>query len=435
MDDILTINKLAPCFRKDGCQLMFASLTAMKGGLTDGNYREIARVGVKRVKLDGSDAVAGGNFKPLTYRQFMKVFKRMQAEADVALQAQMAQRGWVEPDRAAAQRVLMDDGTIVSIEEARKTGCLGRPAAAGAPHPPIALVRPPLARAPAAGEPGPAAVSGGSAESGPALAGSEAEEAAAEALSSIVHAMTEAVGLGQEELCAQESDVHVLPQPSLHGSAVGAAAAGAEAGAGAGEAAAADTPGPLAAVEMSVSADGRVEVAVTSVAAASLRARTSAGVADAAPAGTGACRGEEGAHRELQGAEAGDGGETGAGVGGLEQAMGGRHFVSHPLCPAHQDVRDGFPVPIPHTVTEVPMAARSRRCARFQRVTPAFHLPRVHASVMVDVGGGQLHAMDCTQIHPTHRHWRPALVQVSAGRQCLRVGWICVQSMAVPRVL
>ena len=193
MDDILTINKLAPCFRKDGCQLMFASLTAMKGGLTDGNYREIARVGVKRVKLDGSDAVAGGNFKPLTYRQFMKVFKRMQAEADVALQAQMAQRGWVEPDRAAAQRVLMDDGTIVYIEEARKTGCLGRPAAAGAPHPPIALVRPPLARAPAAGEPGPAAVSGGSAESGPALAGSEAEEAAAEALSSIVHAMTEAV--------------------------------------------------------------------------------------------------------------------------------------------------------------------------------------------------------------------------------------------------
>lgn len=27
MDDILTINKLAPCFRKDDCQLMFASLT------------------------------------------------------------------------------------------------------------------------------------------------------------------------------------------------------------------------------------------------------------------------------------------------------------------------------------------------------------------------------------------------------------------------
>ena len=96
----------------------------MKGGLTDGNYRENARVGVKRVRLDGSDAVPGGNFKPLTYKQFMKVFKRMQAEADVALQAQMALRGWVEPDRAAAQRVLMHDGTILSIEEARKTGRL-----------------------------------------------------------------------------------------------------------------------------------------------------------------------------------------------------------------------------------------------------------------------------------------------------------------------
>jgi hypothetical protein len=44
----------------------------MKGGLTDGNFREIARVGVKRVKLDGSDAVPGGNFKPLTYKQFVR---------------------------------------------------------------------------------------------------------------------------------------------------------------------------------------------------------------------------------------------------------------------------------------------------------------------------------------------------------------------------
>ena len=159
MDDILTINKLAPCFRKDDCQLLFASLTAMKGGLTDTNYRENARVGVKRVRLDGSDAVPGGNFKPLTYKQFVKVFKRMQAEADVALQAQMALRGWVEPDRAAAQRVLMHDGTILSIEEARKTGCLGAgggpagpeagadsdaPAARG---PPPSLSMPPVARA------------------------------------------------------------------------------------------------------------------------------------------------------------------------------------------------------------------------------------------------------------------------------------------------
>jgi hypothetical protein len=86
MDDISTINKLAPCFRKDDCQLLFASLTAIKGGLTDGNYRENARIGVKRVKLDGTDAVSGGSFKPLTYKQFVKVLKRMQAEADVALQ-------------------------------------------------------------------------------------------------------------------------------------------------------------------------------------------------------------------------------------------------------------------------------------------------------------------------------------------------------------
>ena len=98
--------------------------TQKHAGLTDSNYRDTARVGVKRVKLDGSDAVPGGSFKPLTYRQFMRVFHRMRAEADVALQAQMALRGWVEPDRIAAQRVLMDDGSIVSIEEARKTGCL-----------------------------------------------------------------------------------------------------------------------------------------------------------------------------------------------------------------------------------------------------------------------------------------------------------------------
>jgi hypothetical protein len=48
-------------------------------------------------------------------------------------------------------------------------------------------------------------------------------------------------------------------------------------------------------------------------------------------------------------------------TGGVEQAMGGRHFVSHPLCPAHQDVRDGFPGPIPHTVTEGPPVLRIRR--------------------------------------------------------------------------
>ena len=79
--------------------------TQKHAGLTDSNYRDTARVGVKRVKLDGSDAVPGGSFKPLTYRQFMRVFHRMRAEADVALQAQMALRGWVEPDRIAAQKV------------------------------------------------------------------------------------------------------------------------------------------------------------------------------------------------------------------------------------------------------------------------------------------------------------------------------------------
>eukprot|EP00960_Hanusia_phi_P034206 750920-Hanusia_phi.AAC.6 len=64
----------------------------------------------------------------------------MQAEADVALQAQMALRyplvvvtspsqahpgrGWVEPDRATAQRILMEDGRIVSYDEAQENGAI-----------------------------------------------------------------------------------------------------------------------------------------------------------------------------------------------------------------------------------------------------------------------------------------------------------------------
>jgi len=77
-------------------------------------------VGVKRVNIDGTDAMPGGAYKPLTYRQFMRILRRMQDEADVALQAQMALRGFVEPSRAVATRVLMEDGQIVSLEEAER---------------------------------------------------------------------------------------------------------------------------------------------------------------------------------------------------------------------------------------------------------------------------------------------------------------------------
>jgi len=207
MDDILTINKLAPCFRKDDCQLTFASLTAMKGGLTDGNYRESARVGVKRIKIDGTDAVPGGNYKPLTYTQFTKVFKRIQAEADVALQAQMALRGWVEPDRAAAQRVLMDDGTILSIEEARKMGCLERSSGEATPSHPEAQAQgdtaavslPPPTSAPRPAQQPHAAIPYPEAHLGAAAAGCEAAETAAAVLTVVVDAAARAVEGGGNE--------------------------------------------------------------------------------------------------------------------------------------------------------------------------------------------------------------------------------------------
>eukprot|EP00290_Baffinella_frigidus_P031937 CAMPEP_0180269030 /NCGR_PEP_ID=MMETSP0988-20121125/2425_1 /TAXON_ID=697907 /ORGANISM="non described non described, Strain CCMP2293" /LENGTH=159 /DNA_ID=CAMNT_0022239869 /DNA_START=156 /DNA_END=632 /DNA_ORIENTATION=+ len=119
LEDVETINKIAPCFRLDGMQLHFAR-SQTNQGLNDANYVQTARVGVKRVNIDGSDAMPGGAYKPLTYRQFLRVLKRMKDDADVALQAQMALRGFVEPSRAVATRVLMEDGNIVSLEEAEQ---------------------------------------------------------------------------------------------------------------------------------------------------------------------------------------------------------------------------------------------------------------------------------------------------------------------------
>jgi hypothetical protein len=145
----------------------------------------------------------------------------MQAEAEVALIAQMAQRGWVEPDHAAAQRVLMADGTILSIEEARKTGLpIGLPAVAAAAQqrsPSIPLTRPPLMRPPAPIAPVSAAArgrGGGGAVvvPGEKVARSEAEEVAAAALSHIVHAAALAVGLG-DEMRASDDDICKYPPP------------------------------------------------------------------------------------------------------------------------------------------------------------------------------------------------------------------------------
>ena len=323
MDDILTINKLAPCFRKDGCQLVFASLTAMKGGLTDGNYRETARVGVKRVKLDGTDAVPGGNYKPLTYKQFMKVFKRMQSEADVALQAQMALRGWVEPDRAAAQRVLLDDGTILSIEDARKTGCLtarGRPdgpeagpegdaAAAGPPprlsHPSTNMAKGGKRRSRRndastveEGSDDEGGVAGSEGQATAAMMPGEAEEAARAILARIVDAVGKAVGEGEGE---------------EGGEGEGQTAAVAEA-----EAAVAEEV-----VKMSVSAEGQIEVAA--------RAGGEASEGGA---------GDEGGHRWLE-EESAD--ELDRVVGGGEAVEGGiasRRRYSETMCHEHGN----FPV-------------------------------------------------------------------------------------------
>ena len=143
----------------------------------------------------------------------------------MALIAQMAQRGWVEPDHAAAQRVLMADGTILSIEEARKTGLpLGLPAAAAAAEQrsvSIPLTRPPLTRPPAPIAPGSAAARGGrggrgggrAGVAGEKVAGSEAQEAAAAALSRIVHAATVSVGLGDE---MRALDDHICKYPPPH---------------------------------------------------------------------------------------------------------------------------------------------------------------------------------------------------------------------------
>eukprot|EP00961_Rhodomonas_salina_P093168 1253967-Rhodomonas_salina.1 len=59
LEDIETVNKLAPCFRKDNCQLSF-TLLVPSGQLNDENFKTASVVGVKRVNIDGSDAIPGG---------------------------------------------------------------------------------------------------------------------------------------------------------------------------------------------------------------------------------------------------------------------------------------------------------------------------------------------------------------------------------------
>jgi hypothetical protein len=143
-EDIDLANKLASHFRHDGSQLTFVLLSRPET-LNEGNYRFIGRIGVRRIDVipsnDSINHYAPGDknqqqelppevhderkppepegakklelkaevtetpavttqtpeaepvgYKVLQYHQFLLVLKRMQAEADVAAQIQMAQR-------------------------------------------------------------------------------------------------------------------------------------------------------------------------------------------------------------------------------------------------------------------------------------------------------------------------------------------------------
>ncbi len=100
IEDIEAANKLAVCFRKDGSQLVFVLLTRTEL-MSETNFKMKGKVGVRRTDLvressEEEDLTRSGQtdegYKVLEYSQFSQVLKRMQADAEVALQIQMTLR-------------------------------------------------------------------------------------------------------------------------------------------------------------------------------------------------------------------------------------------------------------------------------------------------------------------------------------------------------
>ena len=100
IEDIQAANKLAACFRKDDSQLVFVLLTRIEF-LNDVNFRLRGKVGVRRIDLGSKNSTEDDltqsaqnieGYKVLDYRKFSQVLKRMQADADVALQIQITMR-------------------------------------------------------------------------------------------------------------------------------------------------------------------------------------------------------------------------------------------------------------------------------------------------------------------------------------------------------
>ena len=98
-EDIEAANKLAPCFRHEGSQLFFVNMSS-PGSLNEFNFRVRGKVGVKRVRLNAQDTIDPSTMasrcrescKVLSYRRFGMVLRRMQADAEVAMQIQIALR-------------------------------------------------------------------------------------------------------------------------------------------------------------------------------------------------------------------------------------------------------------------------------------------------------------------------------------------------------
>jgi hypothetical protein len=99
LEDIEAANKLAVCFRLEGSQLYFICMSA-PGALNEFNFRARGKVGVKRVRLNAQDTIDPSTMasrcrescKVLSYRRFAMVLKKMQADAEVAMQIQIALR-------------------------------------------------------------------------------------------------------------------------------------------------------------------------------------------------------------------------------------------------------------------------------------------------------------------------------------------------------
>lgn len=99
MEDIATANRLAPLYRnEDGWQLLFYVVSHLDSR-QQGSYEKHARIAV-RLNRCGADATVAQKLasrdtvgiKPLPYFAFQKVLKRMEADAEVAMAAQMQAR-------------------------------------------------------------------------------------------------------------------------------------------------------------------------------------------------------------------------------------------------------------------------------------------------------------------------------------------------------